>query len=57
MTYIITDQEAFHDEPVEFTLEKARKTKRDLQKYIDGQAAEMDAIPDEVKIYKLIEVR
>jgi len=53
MTYIITEEEAFHDEPTESTLKAAQRTKRRLQKILDVQAAAMEAPPDDVHIYKL----
>lgn len=56
-TYVITEEPAFHDEPVEFTLQEARKTRRQLQRQLDLSLAGSDAPAIEVKIYKILEVK
>lgn len=47
---------AFHDEPVEFSLVAARKLQRRLQKIEEDEASD-DAPPEEIKIFKVEEVR
>lgn len=54
--YIVTVEEAWHDEPVSFTLKAARKARKLLQVEIDKEAKDMDAVPDEVKIFRIEEV-
>lgn len=52
--YIISADEIFHDEMTTTSLLHARKLKKALQRDIDKQAAEVDAVPDDVRIYKLV---
>lgn len=50
--YIITEEEAFHDEKVESTITAARKAKKELQAYLD-ECADTDILPREARIFKV----
>ena len=55
--YIVTPDEAFHDERTTTSIRAARKLRKLLQIEVDQKAREMDAIPDTVKILKVEEVQ
>jgi len=52
VVYIVTANEAFHDEAVEFTLTGARKLQKKLQKIEDIEVTD-DAPTEQVEIYRL----